>query len=424
MQLMWHNYVMRRWYFDHAAATPVAPSVIKIMEPYFANEYANPSAIYEEGVMARNAIEDAREKIANSLEVNKKSLIFTSSSTESIFLGIVGSVNAWKEDHENETPEIILSSIEHDAVIMTARYLEKQGAILHFIPVDTEGFVDINFIKSKINNNTVVVSVGLVNNEIGTIQRMHEIAKMVRAWKKDNRGVTRDREVVGDNLYPLLHTDGTQAICYYGLSIPKLGCDLFSCNSSKIYGPKGVGLLYKNLNVKILPAMIDGSQEFGLRAGTEPVALIAGFAEAFKLAQENAINETFRLVPIRDMLFSELEKIADKNKIKIVINGPRSVERVVNNVNVSFEGINHEYLAILLDSEGFAVSTKSACNEREAEESHVLYALNQAEDKDGERPLSGLRITMGSSTTERSVRELISAIDRVILLALNSPKIN
>lgn len=412
---------MRRWYFDHAAATPVATPVIKIMEPYFANEYANPSAIYEEGVLARNAIEEAREKIANSLEVNKKSLVFTSSSTESIFLGIVGSVNAWLADHEGETPEIILSSIEHDAVIMTARYLEKHGAILHFIPVDKDGFVDINFIKSKINNNTVVISVGLVNNEIGTIQRIHEIAKMIRSWKKDNRGVTRDRETIGDGLYPLLHTDGTQAICYYGLSIPKLGCDLFSCNSSKIYGPKGVGLLYKNLAVKILPAMIDGSQEFGLRAGTEPVALIAGFAEAFKIAQENSLNETFRLAPIREMLFDELIKISEKNKIKLTINGPRSYERVVNNVNVSFEGINHEYLTILLDSEGFAVSTKSACNEKEAEESHVLFALNEALDKEGERPLSGLRITMGSSTTERAVKELISAIDKVILLARTEP---
>lgn len=409
---------MNRWYFDHAAATPVLKEVIKEMEPYLSIDFANPSALHKEGRDARKCIENARERIAKSLGVSKNTCIFTSCATESIFLAIVGSVKKWKENHKEEIPEVIVSSIEHDAVLESARYLEKEGVVVHYVPVDEFGFVDIDFIKSHITKNTVIISIGLVNNEIGTIQKFNEIAKAVRYWKKDVKGVTRDKHNEGDDIYPLLHTDGTQAICYYGLNILKLGADLFSCNSSKIYGPKGVGLLYKTSQVDINPITIKGSQEFGMRAGTEPVALIAGFAEAFVQAQLQAVSETFRLLSLQELLFDEIKLLANKNNIKVTINGPLGDNRVVNNVNVSFHGVNHEYLVLLLDNEGFAVSTKSACNEREAEESHVLYALSLSNKENENRPLSGLRITLGNDTTKEAILALAKALDKTIKLSL------
>lgn len=409
---------MTRWYFDHAAATPVLPAVIKEMEPYLSVDFANPSALHKEGRDAREAIENARTKIANSLSVHKKTCIFTSSSTESIFLGIAGSVRAWQENHQGEKAEVIVSSIEHDAVLESARYLEKDGVIVHYVPVDNIGLVDLDFLYGAINKNTVIVSIGLVNNEIGTIQKIDEISKRIRLWKKLNRGVTRDKHMEGDDIYPLLHTDGTQAICYYGLNILKLGVDLFSCNSSKIYGPKGVGLLYKTSQAKINPVLPKGSQEFGIRAGTEPVALIAGFAEAFVLAQKSALEETFRLVPLQELLFDEIKAVAKRNNIEILINGPTDINRIVNNINISFYGVNHEYLVLLLDNEGFAVSTKSACNERDAEESHVLFALSECKDGDKARPLSGIRFTLGNSTTEESILALSKALEKTLTLSL------
>lgn len=409
---------MTRWYFDHAAATPMLPSVIKEMSPYLALDFANPSAVYEEGRFAKDAIENARSRIAESLCVNKKTCIFTSNSTESIFLAIAGSVSAWKQEHKDLIPEIIVSSIEHDAVLESAKFLEKEGAIVHYVPVDNVGLIDLNFLISKLNTNTVIVSVGLVNNEIGTIQKVDEIAKAIRHWKKENRGVTRDKHIESDGIYPLFHTDGTQAICYYGLNILKLGVDLFSCNSSKIYGPKGVGLLYKAQNIPLNPIMIRGSQEFGMRAGTEPVSLIVGFAEAFSVAQKNAVEETYRLVPLQELLFDEIKSLSKRNNIKIVINGPLDENRIVNNINVSFYGVSHEYLVLLLDNEGFSVSTKSACNERDAEESHVLYELSKSKDGDPDRPLSAIRITLGNSSTEKGILALTKAIEKSIKLAL------
>jgi cysteine desulfurase len=408
---------MKRCYFDHAAATPVLPAVISAMEPYWSQQFANASAIHSEGVEAKNALEGARKRIADTLGVTPETCIFTSSTTESVQLALVGAVHAWKKQHEGERPEIIISSIEHDAVLETARVLESEGVLVHRLPVTSDGIVAFEELMPLITMQTVLVSVMLVNNEVGTVQPIADVAHVVRKWKREVRGVQRDRTPAPEDMYPLLHTDATQAVNYYELNIPQLGVDMLSCNSSKIYGPKGIGLLYRSMNTVLLPMLVGGGQEFALRAGTEPVMLAVGFAEAFVHAQHTATTESVRLMPLRMQLFTACVEAGKKHNIEMFVNGEPEYERVPNNVNVSFANTDHEYLAILLDKEGFAVATKSACNEREAEESHVLHAIAQAKDSSPGQPLSALRLTLGRVTTEEEVKLLGEAIARVLPLA-------
>lgn len=408
---------MKRCYFDHAAATPVLPSVIAAMEPYWSLDFGNPSAIHSEGVAAHAALDAARKRIADTLGVSMETCIFTSSTTESVHMALVGAVHAWQRQHEGERPEIIISSIEHDAVLETARLLESEGVLVHRLPVNSDGIVDFEVLMPLITMQTVLVSVMLVNNEIGTVQPIADIAHIVRKWKREVRGVQRDRAPAPEDMYPLLHTDATQAVNYYELNIPQLGVDMLSCNSSKIYGPKGIGLLYRSMSTVLVPILVGGGQEYALRAGTEPVMLAVGFAEAFAHAQHTATPESVRLMPLRMKLFTACVEAGKQHNIEMFVNGEPEYERVPNNVHVSYANTDHEYLAVLLDKEGFAVATKSACNEREAEESHVLHAIAQAKDSNPGQPLSGLRLTLGRSTTEEDVLALGAAIARVLPLA-------
>lgn len=408
---------MKRYYFDHAAATPVLPAVIAAMDPYWSQQFGNASAIHTEGVFAKNSLEAARKRISDALGVTPETCVFTSSTTESVQLAFFGAVHAWQKVHEGERPEIVISSIEHDAVLETARALEAEGVLVHRLPVTSDGIIDFAELYPLITMQTVLVSVMLVNNEVGTVQPIADVAHIVRKWKREVRGVQRDRAPAPEDMYPLLHTDATQAVNYYELNIPQLGVDMLSCNSSKIYGPKGIGLLYRSTNTNLMPTIVGGGQEFGMRAGTEPVMLAVGFAEAFVRAQQMATIESVRLMPLRMQLFSACVEAGKQHNIEMFVNGEPEYERVPNNVHVSYAGVDHEYLAILLDKEGFAVATKSACNEREAEESHVLHAIAQAKDSTPGQPLSGLRLTLGLSTTEEDVRLLGEAIARVLPLA-------
>lgn len=406
---------MIRHYFDYAAATPVAPKVLHVMERFWSTEYGNPSAIHQEGILAKKAIDDARDCIADALGAPAKGIVFTSGATESIYLALVGVVRAWSNAHFGETPEIIVSAIEHDAVLETARQLEAGGVIVKRLPVDEFGIVTVSALRPLLTKNTVIVSCMLVNNEVGTLQPVNEIARIIRTWKKEVRGVSRDKSPSGEDMYPVLHTDVTQAVNYYALNIPRMGVDMLSCNASKIYGPKGVGMLYCHPLVQISPVVVGGGQERGLRAGTEPVPLIVGFSEAFVLAQDSAIQETLRLVQLRDDLFLGVEKLARELGVGMRVNGEIE-RRTPNNVHISFDGVDHEYLTVLLDDAGFSVSTKSACNMQEAETSHVLEAM--ALGGMINRPLSGLRITLGRETTRASCESLIAALREVLPLSM------
>lgn len=397
---------MKRIYLDHAAATPVDPGVKKAMDAFLVKNFANPSAIHRGGVEAKMAITEARNEIAGMLGVHGDEIVFTGSATESCNLALSGTISAWRKAHPERTPHVIVSAIEHDAVLSSAKVLEQSGVRVSIVPVDEDGIVDPRTIGAAICDDTVIISVMYANNEIGTIEPLADIARVIRKWKKEHRGVVRDRKITGDELYPLFHTDATQAVNYLDIHMPKLGVDLLSMNASKIYGPKGIGLLAVLRGVPIDPAIVGGGQERGRRAGTENVPGIVGLAAALRTTRKMAAKESARLTKLRELLIARTTKdIPD-----IVVNGSREM-RIPNNIHLSIPGPDHEYLALLLDARGFAVSTKSACNEADAETSHVLAALSRTE---GYRPLSGLRITLGRSTSREDIISFARALKEIV----------
>jgi len=445
-----------RIYLDNAAATPVDPRVLKAMEPFWAKNFANPGAIHKEGVAARKAVEDARGKIAALLGIHADEIVFTGSATESANLALFGAVEAWRKTHQNEIPHIIVSAIEHDAVLEPARKLEGAGVLVTRLQVDARGMVSLVALKKSLTKNTVVVSVMYANNEIGTIQPIREIAKVIRKWKKEIRGVTRDMkpekavnfsevapfkakerpQAANDARYPLFHTDATQAANYLDMHVPRLGVDMLTMNAAKIYGPKGVGLLALLRGTPLEPLVVGGGHEGGRRAGTENVPGIVGFAEALRITREIAEKENARLVALRDYAIGELKKIRGIQcptlridpqgrtlYSDLVVNGDE-IERLPNNVNFSIQGLDpssirprrnygsgHEFLALQLDAKGFAVATKSACNETDAETSHVLLALRRANQSGG--PQSGIRLSFGRSTTKKDIDAFLDALREI-----------
>ncbi len=283
------------------------------------------------------------------------------------------------------------------------RILEKEGVRISVLSVNEDGLADINALSSLIEEDTVVVALMYANNEIGTIQPIGEAAKTIRKWKKDNRGVVRSEPVHGDGRYPLLYTDASQAPNHLEFAVPPLGVDLMTLSAGKIYGPKGSGLLYVSRGTPLVPVTHGGGQERGIRAGTENVPAIIGFARALEIAQHMRGGESPRLTEIRDTAIRLLKDTFSD----IVMNGSMS-ERLPNNINFSFPDLDHEYLAIALDARGFAVATKSACSESEAEISHVLSALQK--EKGSDRPTSGIRVSMGRTTTMEEMSEFVATL--------------
>ena len=396
---------MKRIYLDHAAATPLDPRVKEAMDPYWSSEFGNPSAIHKEGVTARLAINHARGTIAKEIGAHSDEIIFTGSATESCNLAIVGAVRAWKKDHPDRIPEILVSAIEHDAVLAPARLLASEGVRVTYIPVDMEGVIEMGALKSFMTLDTVLVSIMHANNEIGAIQPIVDVAKVIGKWKKEERGVTRDEAVVGDNRYPLLHSDASQSANYLELNVRRLGVDMLTLSSAKIYGPKGIGLLFRARGTPLLPLIHGGGQESGLRAGTENLPLIVGFREALSIAVASRVHESERLTQLRDMLIGGLQGIEG-----VCMNGSLTT-RLPNNVNFSLNGADHEFLVLALDAKGIAVSTKSACNETDADTSHVLSALVVAGHKGGK---SGIRVTLGRSTTKEDIETFLSVLRHII----------
>ena len=402
---------MNRIYLDHASATPVAPEVVTAMTPFWAENFGNPSSIHTEGVLAKRALAEARKSIATILDVQADEIIFTGSATESCNLALIGTVRAWKKTHSEATPHCIVSEIEHDAVLATAKFLEGEGARISYLPVDSGGIVQTDKLAELITKDTVIISVMLANNEIGTSQPVAEIAKIIRAWKKDNRGVSRDIPTTGDQIYPLLHSDACQATNYLPLRVPVLGVDLLTINGAKIYGPKGVALLVSRRSVIIEPVSVGGGHEGGKRAGTENVPLIVGLAHALEVANLLRDTEVARLTPLRDALVQGLSKFTD-----ITMNGSMA-ERLPNNIHFSMKGVDHEFIALLFDKEGISVATKSACNELDAEHSHVLLSMIRA-GHNGEG--SGIRMTLGRGTTAEDIDIVLQKFSAIHVLAIAS----
>ncbi len=376
-------------YLDFASATPVSAGVRKAMQR-MGNIYANPSSIHGMGVIARKHIDGARKEIADAIGARADEIVFTSSATEANTLAIVGAVAAWEEKNQNSTPHIIVSAIEHPSVLETARVLEKKGVSVTILPVSGSGIVDLDILKKSITPNTALISVMYANNEIGTLQPITEIAKIIRDYKKSIGG----RDI---SCYPLLHTDACQAFQYESVSFIKLHADLLVFNASKIYGPRGIATLAVKKGTPIVPIFVGGEQEFGLRAGTEPTELIVGFAAAVRETISKKEKEALRLTIIRDAVFDYIRKKLPS----AIVNGDER-ERLPNNVSISVSNIDSDYLLLELSARGVYVSSKSACGMENGDTSHVILAI-------GGDPMAGnLRFSFGRST---KLKDVLFAID-------------
>jgi len=387
---------MKRIYLDHGSTTYLDPRVRAAMEPYWEDEYGNPSSIYEEGRMAKHALSNARTKIGVILNCRPSEIVFTAGGTESDNMAILGVARAYKKYGNH----ILTTKIEHHAVLHAFEQLKKEGFEVTYTEVDKEGIIDLKKFKAALRPETILVSVMFVNNEIGTIQPISEVSKILRSFRKELR--IKNEEL---RMLPFLHTDAIQAGAYLDLNVEKLGVDLLSLNGSKIYGPKGVGCLYVKNDIKIEPVLYGGGQENNLRSGTENIPGIIGFAKALELVQQNREKESKRLSMLRDQLLDGiLKEIPD-----VILNGSRE-RRVPNNVNVSFYGVEGESAVLYLDAKGIAVSTGSACSSDSLEPSHVIMALKRPY----EYAHGSLRFTLGKRNTKSDIDYTLKVLPLII----------
>lgn len=370
-------------YLDYAATTPVSPRVFDAMKPYFSEDFANPSSLHLSGQKARAALDKARHDVADILEASWREVFFVPSATHSINLAIRGLVSS------ADNPHIITTNIEHSAVLNTCRSLEKEGVEVTHIPVDEKGLVDPEDIKKALKDNTVLVSVMYVNNEIGTTQPIKEIAGILK----------------GHSAY--FHTDAVQAANYLDINVQELGVDMMTLSGHKIYGPKGSAILYKKEEVELQPLITGGEQERKLSAGTENMPAFIGFTEALKETEELKNAESARIKKLRDAFIKKVLKEAPG----VGLNGSQD-KRVPNNINIYFEDLASEVLIPLFDAEGVLVSGGSACTSRTPEPSHVIAALGREE-----YAKNSIRVTLGRSTTQKDIEK---AADVFIKIAKNN----
>ncbi|MEM4318577.1 MAG: cysteine desulfurase family protein [Candidatus Pacearchaeota archaeon] len=376
--------IMKRVYLDYAATTPLDQEVLKAMQPWFSKKFGNPGSLHSFGQEAKQAIDDAREKIARLINANSHEIIFTSSGTEANNLAIKGFALANKQKGKH----ILISTIEHKAVINPAKWLKEQGFEVEFVNVDSEGIVKLDELEQKIRKDTILISVMTVNNEIGTIQPIDEIAKICNA-----KGIC-------------FHTDAVQAIGKMHFDVKELNIGMLSASGHKIYGPKGTALLYKRADIRLMPLLHGGGQENGLRSSTENVPGIVGIAKAIELCLKNLDKEGERQAKLRDKIIDE---VLDYDFIKVRLNGSRE-KRIFNNANFSFYGIEGEALVLMLNEKGIATSTGSACSEKTLEPSHVLLALGlKPQEAHG-----SLRVTLGRYTTKRDTDYFLEVLPEAI----------
>ncbi|MFA5051076.1 MAG: cysteine desulfurase NifS [Patescibacteria group bacterium] len=384
---------MKRIYLDYAATTPIDPRVLKTMAPYLRNVFGNPSSLHYEGIQAKNAIEQARQKVAQLISAKPEEIIFTSGGTESNNFALKGIFYQFPRGEY----QIITSSIEHHAILEPCKFLESLGCKVIYLPVDKDGLVDPEDVKKNLTLQTILVSIMHANNEMGTIQPIEEIGKIISEFKQKN-----------NKSYPYFHTDAVQTAGHLPINVNELGVDLLSMSAHKLYGPKGIGALYLKKGVKIKPFMHGGEQENNLRASTENVPSIVGFGKAAELAKENLEKEIKYLTGLRDDLINQL-----LSKIKNSRLNGHSVKRLPNNVNVSIEGIEGEAMLVSLDLKGIACSTGSACSSNILKPSHVMMALGL----EPEIAHGSLRFTLGRFTRkgeiDLTVKNLLPIVERL-----------
>ena len=374
---------------DHAATTPVRPEVLEAMMPYFSESFGNPSSIYTLAQEGRKAVDDARETIARALGARMSEIVFTSGGTESDNIAIKGAAFALR----NSGNHIITSSIEHHAVLNTCHQLEQSGFDVTYLPVDRYGMVDPNDVGRAITDSTILVSVMLANNEIGTIQPLAEIARVVK-----NEAERRRRTIA-------VHTDAVQAAGFLDLNVMALGVDMLSLSSHKFHGPKGVGALYVRRGTPFEPQQMGGGQERQRRSGTENVPGVVGMAEAFRLASDGRERLNAHCRYLSDKTIAGLHESLEG----VHLNG-HPTERLANNVNVSFESVEGEPVLLGLDFAGISASSGSACSSASLEPSHVLLATGLSE----ELAQGSLRITFGADNRFEEVDYLLSVLPDLV----------
>lgn len=374
---------MKRTYLDYAATTPVAPEVLSAMLPYFHDTPGNPSAIYAEGQQARQAIETARSAVARLINARPDELFFVSGGTEADNTALTGIVQAG----DGKGRHIITTSIEHHAVLETCHFLEKQGTTVTILAVNKDGIVDPQAIAASIKPETILVSVIMANNEIGTIQNIAAISDITR-----KSGV-------------YLHTDAVQAVGRLPVDVQALGVDLLSISAHKLYGPKGIGALYVRKGTRLSPIIWGGGQERGKRSGTENVPGIVGLGRAAQLAGESMTTEAERLTALRDRLISGvLSSIPDSH-----LNG-HPTQRLPNNANFSFSNIEGESICLNLDLAGISASPGSACSSTSTAPSHVLLALGLPHNQ----VFGSLRLSLGRWTTEADIDRVLQTLPGIV----------
>lgn len=409
---------LRQIYMDYSATTPVDPRVSKIMRKYESVNFGNPSSIHSLGVSAKCAVEDVRKKVANILNCQPSEIIFTSGGTEGDNLAIFGIAKSISSRPKSPLRgHIITSAIEHQAVLAPCKALEKEakpdnygrptpeefgGFEVTYLSVSQDGFVNPEDVKKALRSDTFLVSIMYANNEIGTIQPIAEIAKVIRRFRSNSTN------------YPLFHIDACQAPGALSLNTAKLGVDMMTLSGSKMYGPKGAGCLYVKNGVGLSPLIYGGGQERGLRSGTENVSGIVGFAEALTLADSDREKESIRLTKLRNYFAESILKIIPDAQINGHLetrsSGGMDNRRLPNNLNVYIPNIDNEQLVIELDTIGVAISSGSACNSNEATASHVILALGY----DVERSRGSVRFSLGKDTTKKDIDYILKSLPEIM----------
>ena len=381
----------KRVYLDYAAATPLAKGALKAMRPWLTGSgYGNPSAIHKEGVAARVAVEEARLSLARTLGIRTNEIIFTGSGTEANNLAIAGSVHNFASTSDLSQSEVITTAIEHPSVTKVLQSLQQQGLTVHHTKLDDSGIIDTNYLQTLLNKNTTLVTFSYANSEVGVIQPVRRISRLVRKYNQAH----------GTSIK--IHVDGAQAPLWLSCDVHALGVDMLSLDAGKCFGPKGVGILAKLAATEIKPVQFGGGQEAGLRAGTENVAGIIGAAVALQTAQADYKQCSTKVAAVRDAAIIHILKEIPN----AVLNGTTGTDRLANNINISIPGLDTEFATVVLDKQGFAVSTKSACAGAGGGASTVVTAITG----DPTRAASTLRISLGPDTKLSDLKRLAKVL--------------
>jgi len=368
-------------YLDNAASTRIHEEVLESMMPFLKEQYGNPSSIHRYGRLAQKAIEKARTQVAQLINANSSEILFTSGGTESNNTALYGIAKKYPKSR------VITSSIEHDAILEPCKKLEMEGFDIVYLPVDNYGLVDPHVLKNNLTENTSLVSIMFGNNEVGTLEPILDFVD-----------ICKDKNVV-------FHTDAVQAVGKVTIDVKELGADLLSISSHKINGPKGTGALYIRKGISIDPVILGGGQEMGIRSGTENVANIVGFGKACELARINLLENISKMKELRDYISTKIiQEIPG-----VTLNG-HPLERLANNVHLTFLGVNGEDLLIKLDENGIAASTGSACSVKIQKASHVLQAMGFLH----EQITGSLRLTIGISNNLTEMDKTVEILKNVV----------